>query len=463
MSCSSACRRTAAGLLCALGAGLAAAAPAPAAAPDQLWNCRASASYTATPGKDRNEPVVANGSSRTSVESADRARCADDEARPLAAGQGLDLQGPTARTTIDPDSGLAVDQRVTARSAVNDATSTSGGFVLVARGASAEATGSCAGSTPALAATSRVDHVIVNGQDVDPGQTEETVYNLPTGEVVRVRFNEQTRAGSTLTQRAVHVEFFNAARDLIREVAIAEAKVGGGSEVCDRAAQEGGGGVAGDDDSSVAPCPQGAEYDAAGNLCIITRETNGNLADGRETVVTIGRPFEGPSGGRVVPLNEAPRSVRGSRCLKGGGVSYLVLGTRRSDRITGTNRGDRIFVFGGNDHVSGGRGGDCIEGGRGADRLSGALGSDRIIAGPGRDNLNGGAKGDRMWGNAGNDTLNAAYGRDRVSGGKGADAINVATAGPAARVNCGKGKDVVRSNMNERKRIRGCERRYSIR
>lgn len=457
MSVSCSGRRMAAGLFCALGAGLATAGPAPAAAPDQLWNCRASASYTAMPGKDRNEPVVANGSSRTSVESPDRPRCADDEGRPVAAGQGLDLQGPTARTTIDPDAGLAVDQRVTARSAVNDATSTSGGFVLVARGATAEATGSCTGSTPALAATSRVERVIVNGQDVDPGQTEETVYNLPTGEVVRVRFNEQTRAGSTLTQRAVHIEFFDAAGDLVRETAIAEAKVGGGSEVCDRAAQEGGGG------GSVAPCPEGSEYDAAHNLCIITREINGNLADGRETVVTIGRPYEGPSGGRVVPLNEAPRSVRGSRCLKGGGVKYLVLGTRRSDRITGANRGDRIFVFRGNDHLSGGRGGDCIEGGRGADRLSGALGSDRIIGGPGRDNLNGGANGDRMWGSAGNDTLNAAYGRDKVKGGKGNDAINVATAGPAARVNCGRGKDVVRSNFNERRRIRGCESRYSLR
>ena len=38
-------------------------------------------------------------------------------------------------------------------------------------------------------------------------------------------------------------------------------------------------------------------------------------------------------------------------------------------------------------------------------------------------------------------------GRDihtRVATGKGADAINVATAGPAARVRCGKGKDVAR-------------------
>ncbi len=457
MSRSSACRRSAAGLLCALGAGLLSAGPASAAAADQVWNCRASASYTATPGQDRNEPVVANGSSRTSVESPDRPRCADDAAQPVAAGQGLDLQGPTASTAIDPDSGLAVDQRVSARSVVNDATSTSGGFVLVARGASAEAAGSCTGGTPALTSASRVEQVLVNGQTVDPSQAEETVYNLPTGEVVIVRFNEQTRTGSTLTQRAVHVEFFNQAGQLIRETAVAEAKVGGGREVCNRAAQENGG------DGSVAPCPLGAEYDADRNLCIITRETDGNLANGRETVVVVGRPFEGPMGGRVAPVNEAPKSVRRSRCLKGGGLKFLILGTKRADRITGTNKSDRIFTFGGSDRVSGGRGNDCIEGGAGGDRLTGAQGKDRILGGSGRDNLNGGSRSDRMWGGGGNDTLNAAFGRDRVFGGKGADAINVATAGPAARVRCGKGKDVARFNTNERRRVRGCERRYSIR
>jgi Ca2+-binding RTX toxin-like protein len=86
-----------------------------------------------------------------------------------------------------------------------------------------------------------------------------------------------------------------------------------------------------------------------------------------------------------------------------------------------------------------------------------------MVGGPGRDNLNGGSGADRMWGGSGNDTLNAAYGRDRVFGGAGRDAINVATAGPASRVSCGKGRDVVRFNRNERRRVSGCERRYSIR
>ena len=32
---------------------------------------------------------------------------------------------------------------------------------------------------------------------------------------------------------------------------------------------------------------------------MITRERDGNLANGRETVTVVGRPYAGPSGGRV--------------------------------------------------------------------------------------------------------------------------------------------------------------------
>jgi hypothetical protein len=114
-----------------------------------------------------------------------------------------------------------------------------------------------------------------------------------------------------------------------------------------------------------------------------TRERDGNLANGRETVVVIGRPFESPSGGRVALLTEAPRSVRNSPCLKGKGVNYIVLVSAKADRITGTNKSDRIFTFGGKDHVAGGRGNDCVDGGSGGDRLSGSLGADRLIGGSG--------------------------------------------------------------------------------
>ena len=458
MSFSPASRRALTAALCC-GTALACAAPAGAAAPDQLWNCRASAGYTATPGQDRNEPTVANGSARTSVESPDRGRCADDDARPVSAGQGLDLQGPTAATTIDPNTGLAVDQHITASSHVNEASGTDGTFVLVARGASAQAAGACSGATAVLSGSSSVDNVIVNGQPVaDTTQVQELT--LPTGDVVRIHYNEQTRTGGTLVVRAIHAEFFNQAGQVVKETVVAEAKASGGSEVCDRAAQSG------DDDGDPTdgrPCPEGSEYDPAANVCIITRERDGNLANGRETVVVIGRPFESPSGGRVALPTEAPRSERNSPCLKGKRLKYIVIGTKKSDKITGTNKADAIFALGGNDQVSGGRGNDCIEGGTGGDRLSGSLGADRLIGGRGGDNLNGGSQNDRLDGGVGNDTINAAFGRDSVTGGAGNDEINVATAGPAARANCGAGRDKVRSNFNERRRLTGCETRYSIR
>jgi Ca2+-binding RTX toxin-like protein len=472
MSRSSACRHTAAGLLCALGAGLAYAGPAAAAAPDQTWNCRASAGYTAVPARDRTEPVVANGSSRTATQSPDRARCADDDGTPVGAGSELGLQGPAASTAIDPDAGLAVDQRAGALSSATDFAPGQNGFALVVHGASAEASGACSASGATLSGSSTVPEASLNGQALDTRQPKQTVSDAPTGGTVTISFNEQTRSGGVLTQRAVHVEFRDRLGNVVKETVVAEARVAGGSQVCDRAAQEatgadgsgdGNGSGGNGDGSGNQPCIAGAEYDAPHNMCIITRERDHNLSDGRETVAIVGRPYEGPSGGRVAPPSEAPKSVRTSTCVKGKGVKFVVLGTKHADRITGSNRADLIFTFGGKDRVSGGRGNDCIVGGKGNDRLAGAQGKDTLIGGNGGDNLNGGSEADRLIGGKGRDSINAAYGRDRVSGGKGADAINVATAGPAARVNCGSGRDVVRSNRNERRRLRGCERRYSIR
>jgi Ca2+-binding RTX toxin-like protein len=468
MSLSSACRRAATGLLCALGAALGTAGPAAAAAPDQIWNCRASAAYIAIPARDRAEPVVANGSSKTATQSPDRARCADDDGKPVDTAGDLGLAGPTAETAINPDTGLAVDQSVNAKSSVVDFAPGEQGLNLVVRGARAEAAATCTAGGPSLTGSSVVPVVTLNGNAVDISPVEQTLEQLPTGELVKIKFNEQTVSGGVLTQRAVHLEVQDPAGRIVKDVVVAEARVAGGSQVCDRAAQEAtangeDGSGSGSGSGSHDPCIAGAEYDAARNLCVITRERDGNLADGRETVTVVGRPYEGPSGGRVALPSEAPKSARKSTCLKGKGVKFLVLGTKKSDSITGSNRADVIFGLGGNDRISGGRGNDCIVGGKGADRLAGAQGKDTLIGGSGGDNLNGGSEADKLLGGSGNDSINAAYGRDKVNAGSGRDSINVATAGPAARVRCGKGKDVVRFNTNERRRVKGCERRYSIR
>ena len=125
---------------------------------------------------------------------------------------------------------------------------------------------------------------------------------------------------------------------------------------------------------------------------MITRERDGNLANGREVVTVVGRPYAGPSGGRVALPSEAPKSAKKSTCLKGKGVKFVVLGTKRSDHITGSNRPDVIFGLGGKDKISGGRGNDCIVGGKGNDRLAGAQGKDTLIGGAGRDKLDGGSE-----------------------------------------------------------------------
>jgi len=260
MSFSPGCRRAATTLLCALGAGLATAAPAHAGAADQIWNCRASAAYVGIPAQDRTEPVVANGSSRTSVESSDRGRCADDEGQPVGPGNELGLEGPVAQTAVNPDSGLAVDQSVTAKAAVADFAPGQLGNSLVVRAARAEATATCTANGPVLSGSSEVPVVTLGGRTLDITPLEQIVERLPTGEIVRIRFNEQTRNGNTLTQRAVHLDVQDPLGRVVKDVVVAEAKVSGGSQVCDRAAQEatanGDGGGSGDS----GPCIRGAEY-----------------------------------------------------------------------------------------------------------------------------------------------------------------------------------------------------------
>jgi Ca2+-binding RTX toxin-like protein len=253
------------------------------------------------------------------------------------------------------------------------------------------------------------------------------------------------------------------------QVVLGEATAAG--DACASTSGDGGGSTGGPGGgadgagSSASVCPQGADYQVDRNLCVITVPGTGGRAS--ETIV-VGKPFSGPSGGTVVALSEARAMVAAGRleassCLSGKGPAFVILGGTRTDRITGTNGTDRILSRGGSDRVGGGRGDDCVDGGSGNDRLDGSAGADRVYGSAGRDNLNGGAGSDRLSGGAGNDTINTAYGRDKAFGGGGRDAINAATAGPAATVSGGPGRDVVRINLNERRKVRGAEVVHTLR
>ncbi len=435
---------------------LVAAAPADAA---PAWQCRASTVSTSLAGNDRTEPVVANSQ-------ADPCVSAETGVRDLGPDLGLpaDLVSTatvSATTRLTPSSGRPADQRAGASSSLENLTLKLppgvGTITLAVKAARSQAGAACQDGAPALGGTSQILEVTVNGQSVS---VDDLLVRLsaalqPLGLVVELKVGEQLRDESSLTQRALHLRILSGLNGTpLVDAIVSESRVGFAGAVCDASQQGGGGNGDGAGNGGLRACPTGSELDTASSLCVIRTSVGGE-----SRTITVGRPFEGPSGGTVVALGEVRRRLK-SRCLRGGGPAFAIVGTRGSDRITGTNKRDRILALAGNDRVDGGRGDDCVDGGAGRDVLSGALGKDRIFGMTGRDAINGGPDADHLEGGAGNDTLNAAFGRDRVIGGPGRDAINVSTAGPAAVVSCGGGRDKVRANRNERRRLRGCEVRY---
>ena len=182
MSPSSACRRSATGLLCALGAGLATAGPAPRArltrrgtvararptSPSRRRIAPSPSSPTAARGQRPRAPTALAAPTTTARPSA-RPRTSASRARP-----------PRPRSTPTPASPST--SRSTAKSSVDDFAPGEAGFNLVVRGAHAEATAACTGRRPGperLQPASPL--VIINGQDVDSRQVQQTVEQLPTG------------------------------------------------------------------------------------------------------------------------------------------------------------------------------------------------------------------------------------------------------------------------------------------
>ncbi len=447
---------------------------AQAATSAPAWQCRASALYASISGQNRVEPIVANGNINTANgASPDLALCSDGEtgAGNTATQLGIppNVIGAVtgkAKTVIDPDTGNPIDQSIASEARVEDLTLLGqAGLPAIGVGAAnSTATAKCtAGSlVPTFTGDSRVADVTLGGQPIALDQLATQLTNLLNpllGAVVEVKVDERVTSTTGLIVRAIHVRVLRGANPLV-DVVVGEAKVAASGDVCDPAKQPNGpggpGGTGGSGEGDI--CPAGSI--ARGNLCIIPAGTGGSgLGD-----IIIGRPNQSPSGGTVVPLDVARRQYGRTPCLAGNGTpKFAIVGTNKADRITGTNIADRIIGLGGNDKLDGGRGNDCIEGRTGGDTMSGGLGNDREYGSAGKDHLNGGPGKDYLSGGSGNDTLSASFGGDRVVGGAGADAINIATAGGAASADCGGGRDKIRLNRNETKKIRNCETVYVFR
>lgn len=403
-------------------------------------SCRASAARILSAGGD--PPVVVSEAVRAN---APGAPCATQSATTLQETTigALKAQAAVAFTSLEGN-------RVGAFAANATPELTLGTSVIRADTLVSSASNECVNGAPVLTGTSQVVGLTIDGQPINIPEGQQTI-PLGGGSIT---FNEQVQADGVLAQRALVVRIPN-----VTEVVLAESIVGG--DPCPRVTTP-------PATPTPAPtpqppgnvCPNGSEFDPASGKCII-RDGNGPGNPGVNPI-PVGPPFDGPSGGTVIGLPEARDRFK-SPCLRGRGAKFVIIGNKRSNRVTGTDRRDRFLLFGGNDRAEGGRNHDCIDGGKGKDALSGALGKDRMYGKAGKDLLVGEAGNDVLNGGPGDDNPRAGYGRDRISGGKGVDAINVATNGPAAVfIRCGSGKDRVRINNNERDRVVGCERVFVI-
>lgn len=429
-----------------------------AASAASTWQCRASAYYHSLAGNGRFEPVKAD-PTPCATASSGLAQVPSTASLPINTVSTGTL---SAATTATPAASAAAGQTINAVGRVENLALNLPGLAgqIGARAAQASASASCQNGRAVLAGASEVAGLSINGNELAlPALIDQVNAALaPLNQIIEIKRDEQTFDGSTLVRRALHVRVLSAAGTPLLDAVAGEAIVGTDGAVC----STGGGGDGGGGTEVTVPsgaCPTGSSYDAGRNLCVIAQ---GGVLGATDRTIVVGRPFEGPSGGKVMSLRDARKKYGLLRCLTGAGPNFVVVGSARGDRITGTNKADRILGLGGADRIDGGRGNDCIDGGSGGDRLNGALGDDRVYGVTGADSLNGGPGTDMLNGGSGNDSLNAAYGADQLWGGSGRDFINVATAGPAARVSCGSGTDKVRANYNERGRLSGCETRFVL-
>jgi Ca2+-binding RTX toxin-like protein len=458
----------------AVGAGLLLSlAPSSASAAQPVWTCRASAVRVTGLTPNPIEPIVANNTPTGG--------CADSDTTQDAGQSGVQASGGFARTSIDPDNVPAAVQSLESSAGVDSASVGNGNFALSVTHVESDATATCSGNTPSFDSSGQVGSVTINGQPISGDSTftqaGDGLNGSPIGGLIQVHFNQVTTDGTSLVRDGVHVQILDATGNTVYDAVVGEARVASDGLTCSPGIPAGG-------------CPAGSVE--TGGVCVIEVPVPGGNGHNTATVTILGA---GPSGGFITSPSLLPNSLnRGPCSAKARHINDVLFGTGHADRITGTNKNDWIMSLAGKDRVSGGRGNDCIEGGTGndqldgsndndrlygqggkdiingatgRDRLYGGAASDKLSGGSGNDYLSGGAKRDKLSGGVGNDNLvggagsdwiNTDNGRDRVSAGAGNDDVNASTAGPAAHISCGAGRDTVRLNHNEMKRAKGCER-----
>ncbi len=302
---------------------------------------------------------------------------------------------------------------------------------------------SCAGGKSVSSGSSTVDGLTIAGNPINliAGRSVDM-----TIAGVRVRTNQLSGA----TRQALVLDVGDT------EVVLGEATASG--DACSTVGDSSNGGGA-------QICPPGSTYNVPTDECVIV-SSSGSSGSGGESLIVVGRPYSGPSGGSVMSLGEARSLARSGKLAQelvpqGEGTEVRDPRDQPPQPHTGTNHNDRILGLGAADQIDAGRGNDCVDGGTGSDLLDGRRGERPPLRRGRQRPLYGSSGSDRMWGNNGNDAINTGYGRDRVWAGAGNDLVNAATAGPASVIRADPA-GTVRINHNERRHVHSAERVYTI-
>jgi Ca2+-binding RTX toxin-like protein len=361
--------------------------------------------------------------------------------------------GPVHSTTTlstSQLSGSTVYTEANATTTVKAATLSLGGDT-VSIGPSAATVGDrCVSNALQTSAGSTLNAITINGT-TEPLSGQAQTFSLP--EVATITVNQRSSSGVSTTETLLEVDVLGATgggADIVIGTATAGASSGACAGTSTGSGGTGGsgtgGGGGGGTGGSGSACPDGATWSSGG--CVVTGTAIAVPSASSEEI----------AGAQVMSLAAARRRFgRHVSCLNGAGPKFVVVGTKRADRITVRKVRMRVLGLGGNDHITaiGGQR-TCINGGAGNDVIVnkrsnfvtafGANGKDRITLGNGPALVLGGKGNDRitagkgkvnLQGNAGNDYLKAGNGPARLNGGNGNDVLTAGTG--RAHLNGGRG------------------------
>ena len=447
------------------------------AAPANPFGCRASVErMSSLSGAPSVEPYVANPNDLP---------CATDSAGVNSASTNLGALGLLGNLSVGPAAAYtnsvndATDLGATALASVSGGSIPTGPAGTLSFGGPAQATASytCVNGAVQASFGSTLDAVQLAGQTISlPGGVPDTI-DLGGGSYIAL--NQATMNATSITEQLVHVHIAGAADVVQGEAAITQPASNACAGITGSGGTTGGGGGGGGTGSGGGGtgsgtgtgtgtgtgsgttasdvCPVGSTLLATTGMCEIITSGSGATAKG----IVVARPgSEEILGASVISLAKA-RKLYGKKtaCLNGAGPKYVVIGTKKANRITVAKVRMRVLGLAGNDRITV-KGGNrtCVNGGAGNDTIInkdknrvtvfGANGNDRITLGDGPAYVLGGKGNDRiiagngnvdLQGNAGADHIKAGNGADRLNGGSGNDVIIAGTG--QARLNGGPGNN----------------------